>query len=99
MVQTTTSPLKGTVTAPFPDGVSFEGFGTVTVNGTSNVTITDAGYTSGDFVLFALKTVGGTVGQLPHVTVPTTGAPIVVATASDTSVYNYVIFTGTSQAT
>jgi len=94
----TTGTLKGTLTGNSPDGNSFKSFGTVTVNGATPVTITDAAYASGDFVQFSLNTVGGTVGNLPTVKTTTAGAPTVAATASDTSIYNYIIFTGTAQA-
>lgn len=95
----TTGTLKGTLTGNSPDGNSFKSFGTVTLNGATPVTITDEAYVSGDFVQFALKTVGGTVGAIPSVKTTTTGAPTVAGTASDTSIYNYIIFTGTAQAT
>ena len=48
--------------------------------------------TTGSVVIFTLKTVGGTVGAYPAVATITPGTGFtVVATASDTSVYQYVI--------
>lgn len=94
----TTGSLKQTLTGNAPDGNSFKSFGTVTLNGATPVTITDTAYVAGDFVQFALNTVGGTVGAIPSVKTTTTGAPTVAGTASDTSIYNYIIFTGTAQA-
>ena len=64
---------------------------TVTANGASAVTVSDTGVTAGSIVLFTLKTVGGTVGAIPTVATITAGTGYtVVATASDTSIYNTV---------
>jgi hypothetical protein len=69
------------------------GFGTVTVNGTTPVTVADAGVTANSIIAFTLKTVGGTVGAIPVVETITPGTGFTVAgTASDTSVYNYARF-------
>lgn len=93
MVQTTTTNLYNNVLGDGTGQLTFKSFGTVTLDGATPVTITDAEYVSGDKVDFALKTVGGTVGDLPTVKTTTTGAPTVAGTASDTSVYNYWIYT------
>lgn len=66
--------------------------GTVTVDGTSPVTVTDSNFKAGSTVVFSLKTIGGTVGAIPRIATPTAGTGFtVVATASDTSIYNYKI--------
>lgn len=66
--------------------------GTVTLNGTTPVVVANTSFLAGSVVLFSLKTVGGTVGAIPHLATatPATGFTV-VGTASDTSVYNYVI--------
>lgn len=97
-INTDTTLIKGSVSSPFPDGISADYFGTVTVNGASAVNLGAASYVAGDIVVFGLLTVGGTVGQLPHVITTATGAATIAATASDTSIYTYWGFTPTSQA-
>lgn len=67
--------------------------GTVTLNGTSDVTVSNTNITSGSTVIFTLKTVGGTVGAAPVIDTITAGTGFTVkGTAADTSVYNYRIF-------
>jgi len=69
-----------------------KGRGTVTLNGTSPQTIADGLITEDSIVLFTLKTVGGTVGAYPVVATITPGTGFTVkGTASDTSVYNYLV--------
>lgn len=70
----------------------FPHMGTFVNNGTSTVTTADTNMTAGSQVLITLKTVGGTVGAIPHLltTTPQTGFAT-VGTASDTSTYNYII--------
>lgn len=99
MPLTQTGQLKNTLTGCAPDGLSVEYFGTVTVNGSTPVSLGATNYQAGDVVLFALLTVGGTVGQLPHIVTTAAGAATLAATASDTSIYNYWGFTPTSQQT
>jgi len=66
--------------------------GTVTVNGTTPVAVATTGFLAGSVVVFSLRTVGGTVGAIPRIGVPTAGTGFtVVGTASDTSVYNWAI--------
>ena len=66
--------------------------GTFTANGASAVTVADTNVTATSMILIALKTVGGTVGAIPAVKTITAGTGFTVAgTASDTSVYNYLI--------
>lgn len=90
--------IVNNLTGPAPNGLAFEGFGTVTVNGLTPVTVSNTAYTSGDVVLFALNTIGGTVGAIPTVKTMTTGTGFTVAaTASDTSTYTYVFFTPAAQ--
>lgn len=70
----------------------FPHVGTFTNNGTSTVTTADTNVTAGSSILITLKTVGGTVGAIPHLLTITPGTGFAtVGTASDTSVYNYVI--------
>lgn len=69
-----------------------EAAGTVTVNGATPVTVTNSNVTAGSIVIFTLKTVGGTVGAIPVVATITPGTGFTVkGTASDSSIYNYVI--------
>ncbi len=66
--------------------------GTVTVNGVTPVTVAAPGFLAGSVVQFSLKTVGGTVGAIPHLATATPGTGFtVVGTASDSSVYNWAI--------
>lgn len=66
--------------------------GTFTANGATAVTVTQAGITANSVVIACLKTVGGTVGAVPAVKTITPGVGFTIAaTASDTSVYNYVV--------
>lgn len=70
----------------------FSHVGTTTANSTSTVTVADVNITPGSIVTFTLKTVGGTVGSYPTIKTITTGTGFTyVATASDTSQYNYQI--------
>lgn len=69
-----------------------EAAGTVTANGATPVTVANANVTTGSIIIFTLKTIGGTVGAYPTVPTITAGTGFTfVATASDTSVYSYVI--------
>lgn len=66
--------------------------GTFVCNGASNVTINTTSIGVKSIVIISLNTVGGTVGQIPHVTTITAGTSFTVAgTASDTSTYNWAI--------
>ena len=66
--------------------------GTFTANGTTSVTVTDTRVTANSVIAVTLKTVGGTVGTTPYVATITPGTGFtVIATASNTSVYNYAI--------
>jgi hypothetical protein len=66
--------------------------GTVTLNGTSEVTVSNANVTANSIITFTLKTVGGTVGAQPVVATITPGTGFTCkGTASDTSVYNYSV--------
>ncbi len=66
--------------------------GTFTLNGTTAVTVTNAAVTANSIIIPTLKTVGGTVGALPAIQTITAATGFTVAgTASDTSVYNFVI--------
>lgn len=66
--------------------------GTFTANGASAVTVADTRITANSSVVVTLKTVGGTVGAIPAIKTITPGTGFTIAgTASDTSVYNYLI--------
>lgn len=66
--------------------------GTFTANGASAVTVTDTRVTANSVVIATVKTPGGTVGAIPAVKTITPGTGFTIAgTASDTSVYNYLI--------
>lgn len=62
------------------------------VTGGTPVNVADTRVTANSVIIFTLKTVGGTVGATPHVVTITPGTGFTVSgTASDTSVYNYLI--------
>ncbi len=66
--------------------------GTFTANGASDVTVAAPQVTADSVVLITLKTVGGTVGAVPAIQTITPGTGFTVAgTASDTSIYNFVV--------
>ncbi|MEE8208538.1 MAG: hypothetical protein V3T88_06265 [Nitrosomonadaceae bacterium] len=65
---------------------------TFTANGTTDVTVVAPEVTADSVIIFTLKTIGGTVGAYPAVKTITPGTGFDVdATASDTSIYNYVV--------
>lgn len=75
-------------------GLILANSGTFTANGASAVTVSNTAVTATSQILITLKTVGGTVGAMPAVKTITAGTGFTVAgTASDTSVYNYLILT------
>lgn len=66
--------------------------GTATCNSSSAVTIANTNIDAGSIVIFTLKTVGGTVGAYPAIQTITVATGFTFkCTASDTSIYNYVI--------
>jgi len=66
--------------------------GTFTCNGASAVTVIAPEVKANSIIIPTLKTVGGTVGALPAIKTITVGTGFTIAgTASDTSVYNYVV--------
>lgn len=66
--------------------------GTFVNNGVTPVTTANAALTVNSQVLISLKTVGGTVGAIPHLATVTPGTGFTtIGTASDTSTYNYMI--------
>jgi hypothetical protein len=70
--------------------------GTFTANGSTAVTVTNANLLRTDNVIISLNTVGGTVGAQPVLSTITPGTGFtVVATAGDTSIYNYKIIRNT----
>lgn len=65
---------------------------TFTANGASDVTVVAPEITATSVIVITLKTVGGTVGAVPAIQTITAGTGFTVAgTASDTSVYNFVV--------
>jgi hypothetical protein len=70
----------------------FPASGSFVVNGVTPVTIANAAVTAGSNIAITLKTVGGTVGAIPHVETITPGTGFtIIGTASDSSTYNYEI--------
>jgi hypothetical protein len=70
----------------------FPNAGTFVANGVTPVTIANAAVTASSNISITLKTVGGTVGAIPHVETTTPGTGFtVIGTASDSSTYNYEI--------
>lgn len=66
--------------------------GTFTCNGASTVTVTAPKVAAGSFILYTLKTVGGTVGAIPTVLTTTAGTGFTLkCTGGDTSIYTYFI--------
>jgi hypothetical protein len=81
--------IQGTITYPSVTGGKV---GTFTANGATAVTVANTGVTANSMIIVTLKTVGGTVGAIPAVQTITAGTGFTVnCTASDTSVYNYMI--------
>jgi hypothetical protein len=67
--------------------------GTFTANGATPVTVANTSVEITDTIIISLNTVGGTVGVQPHVATITAGTGFtVLCTASDTSIYNYVVY-------
>lgn len=67
-------------------------FGAFTINGATPVTVANTAVTGTSAIIITLDTVGGTVGAVPAIQTITPGTGFTVAgTASDTSIYNYVI--------
>lgn len=65
---------------------------TFTANGTTDVVVADKSVRADSNIVITLKTVGGTVGETPTILTKTAGTGFTVdATASDTSLYNYVV--------
>lgn len=66
--------------------------GVFTADGTNTVTVADTAVNAGSGILIMLKTAGGTVGAIPSVKTKTAGTGFTVSgTASDTSLYTYLI--------
>lgn len=66
--------------------------GTFTLNEATPVTVVEPTVTANSAIVITLKTVGGTVGAVPAIQTITAGTGFTVAgTASDTSVYNYLV--------
>ncbi len=66
--------------------------GTIVATAATPVTVANTAVTANSIITFTLKTVGGTVGAYPTIPTITPGTGFTfVATASDTSTYNYSI--------
>lgn len=94
MVIGATTPAAGTFTALSATSItgSLGASGTFVVNGVTPVTVANAAVTANSQILITLKTVGGTVGAIPHVATITPGTGFtIIGTASDSSTYNYTI--------
>lgn len=66
--------------------------GTFILNGATPVTVADDAVTANSNIIITLHTAGGTVGAIPVVQTKTAGTGFtVLGTASDTSVYSYLI--------
>jgi len=90
------SPVAVGGTIRFDAGSTVSGIpangGTVTLNGATAVTVANANVTANSIIDFSLKTVGGTVGAAPVLQTVTPGTGFtVLGTASDVSIYNYLI--------
>jgi hypothetical protein len=91
-------PLWDDPTRPLPEIIpdvfnySLKSVGEFTANGATPVSVANAQVGADSVILFGLKTVGGTVGAIPTVKTLTAGTGFTVAaTASDTSIYRYVV--------
>lgn len=91
------SPIQSGGSFPFNSagpqvaGVAANG-GTFTANGATPVVVANTKVTAYSIIIATLKTAGGTVGAIPAVTSITPGTGFsVTGTASDTSIYNYLI--------
>lgn len=79
-------------TITFTKGGAAATSGTFVCNGATNVTITTTAASANMVFLCGLNTVGGTVGNTPHITTISAGTSFTVAgTALDTSTYNWAI--------
>ncbi len=66
--------------------------GTFVANGATPVTVSSTAIAITDAIIISLNTIGGTVGVQPHVATITAATSFtIVATASDTSTYNWAI--------
>lgn len=65
--------------------------GTVTLNGATPITVADAYVTVNSFIIFSLKTVGGTVSSADLETLTPGVGFTVQGSAGDTSTYSYII--------
>lgn len=67
--------------------------GVFTCNGATPVTVTEPTVTANSAIIVTLKTVGGTVSpSVPYIATITVGTGFTITgTASDTSVYNYLV--------
>ena len=67
--------------------------GTFTCNGATQVVVTEPMVTANSAIIITLKTVGGTVSpSVPYIDTITAGTGFTTkGTASDTSIYNYLV--------
>lgn len=89
----TVTSLNGNTVTTGTGVISPTYIGTVTLNGTTPVPVVNTNVTANSIIVFTFKTLGGTLGAYPVVSVKTAaGGFSVLGTALDTSVYNYAIF-------
>ncbi len=74
------------------NAAEIKGSGTFTCNGVTPVVVSNTNISANSNIIVTLKTVGGTVGAVPAVKTITASTGFTIAgTASDTSIYNYII--------
>jgi hypothetical protein len=77
---------------PYTDGDMTRLIKQVTVTAATPVSVADTNVTGDSIIIFSVNTAGGTVGNQPYVNALNAGVGFdVKATASDTSIYNYVV--------
>lgn len=98
IVNTAVGSLSAVPLLPGPTPLPTENFllmsqGTFTCNGATPVTVANANVTANSSIIVTLKTVGGTVSpSVPYIATITAGTGFTITgTASDTSIYNYLI--------
>jgi len=92
LIKRSNAVAAGVVTPGTLAADAFETGGVFTCNGATAVTVTEPTVTANSAIVITLKTVGGTVGAIPAIQTITAGTGFTIAgTASDTSVYNYLV--------
>lgn len=93
LLRTLSGSLQFLIATEGPQTAALPGkFGTFTLTAATPLDVADTAVTANSMILFGLLTPGGTVGAIPVVQTKTAGVGFnVVGTASDTSVYTYLI--------